>query len=76
MSTDIKEAVRERYAEAAKSKGCCCGGSDCGDSDPITRDLYDAVQRQDVPDAGTPRRWLSWLKARRCWTSARAAGST
>jgi len=51
MSTDIKEAVRERYAEAAKSKGCCCGGSDCGDSDPITRDLYDAVQRQDVPAA-------------------------
>ena len=50
MSTDIKEAVRERYAEAAKSKGSCCGGSDCcSDPDPITRDLYDAVQRQDVP---------------------------
>jgi len=52
MSTDIKEAVRERYAEAAKSKGSCCGGSDCcSDPDPITRDLYDAVQRQDVPAA-------------------------
>jgi SAM-dependent methyltransferase len=52
MSSDIKEAVRERYAEAAKSKGSCCGGSDCcSDPDPITRDLYDAVQRQDVPAA-------------------------
>jgi len=52
MSTDIKEAVRERYAEAAKSTDSCCGGSNCcSDPDPITRDLYDAVQRQDVPAA-------------------------
>ena len=52
MSTDIKEAVRERYAEAAKSKGSCCGGSDCcSDPDPITRDLYDELQRSDVPAA-------------------------
>ena len=52
MSTDIKEAVRERYAEAAKSKGSCCGGSDCcSDPDPITRDLYDELQRGDVPAA-------------------------
>ncbi len=49
MNTDIKEIVRERYAKAATSTGCCCGGSDCGDADPITRDLYDAVQRTDVP---------------------------
>ncbi len=52
MSTDIKEAVRERYAEAAKSKSSCCGGSDCcSDPDPITRDLYDELQRSDVPAA-------------------------
>ena len=52
MSTDIKEAVRERYAEAAKSMDSCCGGFNCcSDPDPITRDLYDAVQRQDVPAA-------------------------
>lgn len=52
MNTDIKEAVRERYAEAAKSKGSCCGGSDCcSDPDPITRDLYDELQRSDVPAA-------------------------
>jgi SAM-dependent methyltransferase len=51
MSAEIKEAVRQRYAEAATSGTCCCGGSDCGDSDPITRDLYDELQRQDVPAA-------------------------
>ena len=52
MSTDIKEAVRERYAEAAKSQGSCCGGSDCcSDPDPITRDLYDELQQKDVPAA-------------------------
>jgi len=52
LNTDIKEAVRERYAEAAKSKGSCCGGSDCcSDPDPITRDLYDELQRSDVPAA-------------------------
>jgi arsenite methyltransferase len=51
MSTEIKETVRQRYAEAAISKGSCCGGSDCGDADPITRDLYDQLQRQDVPAA-------------------------
>mgnify|MGYP001819133415 FL=1 len=51
MSTDIKETVRQRYAEAATSKSCCGGASDCGDADPITRDLYDDLQRQDVPAA-------------------------
>ena len=52
MSTDIKEVVRERYAQAAKSKGSCCGGTDCcSDPDPITRDLYDELQRSDVPAA-------------------------
>ena len=52
MSTEIKEAVRERYAEAAKSQGSCCGGSDCcSDPDPITRDLYDELQQKDVPAA-------------------------
>jgi len=51
MKNEIKEAVRERYAAAATSKGCCCGDSDCAADveDPITRDLYDELQRQDVP---------------------------
>lgn len=52
MNADIKEVVRERYAEAAKSRSSCCGGADCcGDPDPITRDLYDAMQAKDVPAA-------------------------
>lgn len=52
MNTDIKEVVRERYADAAKSKSSCCGGTDCcSDPDPITRDLYDAMQARDVPAA-------------------------
>jgi len=51
MNTDIKEVVRERYAEAAKSQSCCGGTDCCGDQDPITRDLYDALQAKDVPAA-------------------------
>jgi len=54
MTSDIKEVVRQRYAAAATTRSSCCGGSDCcggGDADPITRDLYDALQRQDVPAA-------------------------
>jgi len=54
MTSDIKEVVRQRYAAAATTSSSCCGGSDCcggGDADPITRDLYDALQRQDVPAA-------------------------
>ncbi|HEX8171296.1 MAG TPA: arsenite methyltransferase [Thermoanaerobaculia bacterium] len=43
---NMKEAVRERYAEAARSvgqpkKGSCCGGScGTGGGDPITSNLY------------------------------------
>ena len=43
--TQLKEAIREKYAEAAvraakgESKSSCCGSS-CGCGDPITSDLY------------------------------------
>jgi ubiquinone/menaquinone biosynthesis C-methylase UbiE len=57
----LKEIVRERYGEAALraergEKGLCCGTSCCGDdasdlSDPITRDLYDAVTTATLPEA-------------------------
>ncbi|HSM04309.1 MAG TPA: arsenite methyltransferase [Longimicrobiales bacterium] len=57
MSTDLKAAVREKYGEAAVraasgSRGTCCGPScGCGDAtDPITRDLYDAVTTSDLPE--------------------------
>jgi len=64
--SDVKEVVRQRYGEAAKrvtegaGTGCCGSGpvSSCcgaaptsiGGSDPITANLYDAVQADAVPD--------------------------
>jgi 2-polyprenyl-3-methyl-5-hydroxy-6-metoxy-1,4-benzoquinol methylase len=64
--SDVKEIVRQRYGEAAKrvsegaGTGCCGSGpvSSCcgaapaaiGGSDPITSNLYDAVQVDAVPD--------------------------
>jgi ubiquinone/menaquinone biosynthesis C-methylase UbiE len=56
--TDIKNVVKERYAKAALSvsagaKSACCGseraGSEC--CDPITSNLYDAMQTDDLPEA-------------------------
>ena len=58
-STDLKEAVREKYGEAArraaagaKSSCCdtstCCGGAHASDS--ITSDLYDDSQTVSLPD--------------------------
>lgn len=47
----IKDAVKEKYAEAAKQVTgggtACCGGSDC---DPITSNLYDDLERAGVPE--------------------------
>jgi SAM-dependent methyltransferase len=52
---DIKEVVKEKYGQAAlrMSSGgsSCCGaapGSGCGD--PITSNLYDASQAQQIPE--------------------------
>ena len=56
--SDIKSVVKERYARAALdvssgTKGSCCGTSrgdrQCGD--PITSNLYDAAQKDQLPDA-------------------------
>ena len=52
----IKEVVKQRYGEAATrvSQGTtnsCCGGapgSNCG-ADPITSNLYDALQAGEIP---------------------------
>jgi len=55
MSTEnIKEAVKERYAQAAlrvTTGGSCCGTTPTleGGSDPITSNLYDASQTTEVP---------------------------
>ena len=59
MSGKIKEAVREKYAEAARrategATGSCCGDSVCCGAeparDPITSDLYDDAERGSLPD--------------------------
>jgi N-acetylglutamate synthase-like GNAT family acetyltransferase/SAM-dependent methyltransferase len=54
----LRATVREKYGAAAKrasagEKSSCCGAGDCGCSstDPITSDLYDALQTAELPSA-------------------------
>jgi arsenite methyltransferase len=53
--TDIKQAIKEKYgqaaeAAAAKSAASCCGdGPSC--CTPITSDLYEAGDAKSIPDA-------------------------
>jgi len=54
--SDVHDAVREKYgaiAEAARSSSPaqpgCCGPSACGCSDPITANLYSAVETSQLP---------------------------
>ena len=52
MSTsNIQDAVREKYGEIAKSvgKGGCCGPSSCGCGDPITSNLYSDAETANLP---------------------------
>ncbi len=52
-NTNIKEIVKEKYGQAALrgTSGICCGTADSNGSacDPITSNLYDATQMQQVP---------------------------
>ena len=57
--SDLKTIVREKYGEAAQravagaKSTCGCGTSCCSDgsaTDPITRDLYDAVTTSALPE--------------------------
>ena len=54
---DVKEVVKARYGEAALrvaqgASNSCCGGAPAsvGGSDPITSNLYDALQAGQVPE--------------------------
>jgi arsenite methyltransferase len=51
--THIKEIVKEKYGQAALrgTSGSCCGAADASGTscDPITSNLYDAAQIQQVP---------------------------
>ena len=51
-STQIQQAVREKYGEIARSVGKtgCCGPTACGCGDPITSDLYSADETAGLPD--------------------------
>ena len=47
QDTELKSAVKAKYAEAARGCGTsCCGG---GCDDPITANLYSGVETQDLP---------------------------
>ena len=56
MSTDLKEAVKEKYGQAALrvvsgGSSCCGATSACGtEADPITSQLYDASQLTEIPE--------------------------
>ena len=57
VPNDVKEAVREKYGQAARAvrsgSGGCCGSASGADRccDPITSNLYDAGQAGAVPGA-------------------------
>lgn len=61
VEVDIKQAVKERYGQAALrvktgDSACCSGPSSvskkgCGCADPVTSDLYDLSQAGEVPEA-------------------------
>jgi len=53
--TNIKEVVREKYGQAAlrvsSGGSSCCGATpSCGCGDPITSNLYDPLQAQQIPE--------------------------
>lgn len=55
--TTIKDTVREIYGEAARrvvsgvGNGCCGASPALDGCDPITSDLYDALEKGQLPDA-------------------------
>jgi arsenite methyltransferase len=51
---NIREAVKEKYGEAAKQvaagkTACCGGGSELSGCDPISRNLYNASEKEALP---------------------------
>ena len=58
LGPDLKEIVREKYGKAASqvkdSSGGCCGSvNPCGQSDPITSNLYTESETRDLPIEAT-----------------------
>jgi len=54
-NADVKQVVREKYAEAARrvtsgGSSCCGAGLGTGCCDPITSNLYDSSQTGQIPE--------------------------
>ena len=52
--TNIQDAVKQKYGEAAKraasgGTACCGGGAELSGCDPITKDLYDETEKAELP---------------------------
>ena len=50
-TTNVQDAVREKYGQIARSAGTdgCCGPSACGCGDPITSNLYSDAETAGLP---------------------------
>src|SRR6266478_4870069 len=49
--TDIKEAVRQKYSQAALRAGSCCGTPALEGASPITSNLYSDQETGELPEA-------------------------
>ena len=49
--TDIREAVRQKYSQAALRASSCCGTSASECDSPITSNLYSALETSELPEA-------------------------
>jgi len=50
-SEELREEVRRRYADSARNVGGGCDSPCCGDGSGFGEALYDATQRDELPDA-------------------------
>jgi arsenite methyltransferase len=52
VDASVRETVRERYGEIARSRGktSCCGTTACGSGDSITSNLYSDVEKAGLPE--------------------------
>jgi arsenite methyltransferase len=48
---NVREEVRQKYAEAATGAGCGCGDGGCCSDSEFGSTLYDISQRAELPDA-------------------------
>src|SRR5213082_239441 len=54
IQEDVREAVKQKYGEAAKraasgGTACCGGGAELSGCDPITKDLYSEAEKGALP---------------------------